>query len=133
MLGKQVADQDINQGIFDAEELELKLEIRNIRKEVIHHFVRDGIPKDNRDIRMLNEIMTAVDQEVTETAKLRSQSMAQKGDEALKLAILEKLSSRPTGIAPVVNNPHDLLEVDVLSSSLKEGEELNVDDFIAKD
>jgi len=126
-------NEDMNNGIFEAKEMALKLKIRNIREGIIDKFVEDGIPTDNRDIRMLNEIMVSVDSEVTETAKLRNASSAQKGDEALKLAILERLTATPSGSSPASVEARKLLEVEVLDSSLKEGEDLNVDDFIAKD
>jgi len=124
---------DINNGIFDKDEMDLKLEIRGIRKEIIREFVKNGVPTDNRDIRVLNEVMLAVDSEVTETAKLRNANKAQKSDAALQAAILAKLTARPTTPAPAITSARELLEVEVLPTSLKEGEELHVDDFIDKE
>jgi hypothetical protein len=92
---------------------------QNVRESIIKDKIKGGVPTDNRDIRILNETMSGLDEQVTKIATIRTKHAEAQNLNAVREQIAEaimnadkiKQESAKEEIVIEVNNDYIPLDI----------------------
>jgi len=133
--------EDEKVGIFKKDEHDLLLKTRKLRMDMIDGMFSNGVPTRSGDMRVANEILSAVDKSVQDSATLRikhTDSQTEASKVALVAATIKyaKENRHEVAMTSTLPGQEPILEAEILDVELVLGEleigpqELVIEDFV---
>jgi len=121
--------------VFNSNEERLLNKSLEIREKIIDEYIKHGVSNDNRDNRVINEILSSMDSLIINKSNQRLKSDSNKSNEAIVQAIAETLmaSKKEMIERPITTTP--ILDVNIDTTTIVKGEdkleyeELDLEDF----
>ena len=124
-----------NTTIYTEEELALLEKTKKIRLDVADNMIKNGVPNNVGEIRVLNEVLTTLDKSVNETVANRLKHNENENKEALldtvALALSKIEKTKVVAIDRIIDAPDEYIPCDIVPGETDIGvSQLNASDFI---
>ena len=124
--------------IFTDEESVILDKLQTVRLDIVNNMTMDGVPDKVGEIRVLNEVISAADKKITDTATLRLKETENANNEAAVSMVVELLHQSRARKQKCTNNgdapaiPSDLAKVETVPGEIEiNPEPLDPSEFIA--
>jgi len=126
---------ELNTTIYTEEELALLDKTKKIRLDVADNMIKNGVPNNVGEIRVLNEVLTTLDKSVNETVANRLKHNENENKEALldtvALALSNIQQSKVAATDRDIDAPDEVIPTDIVPGETDIGvSQLNASDFI---